>query len=60
MYQELQQKEESDLLTDESINDIRTYFGLNTTIDKGDDVFEISEVHEEMENDKNLRQQFSL
>lgn len=53
MYQELQQKEESDQLTDDTINDIRTYFGLSTTIDKGDDIFEISTINEEniMEHD---------
>lgn len=54
MYQELQQKEESDQLTDESINDIRTYFGLNT-IDKGDEVFEISTINEDIEIDKNMQ-----
>ena len=53
MYQELQQKEEADQLTDDTINDIRTYFGLSTTIDKGDDIFEISTINEEnmMEHD---------
>lgn len=55
MYQELQQKEESDQLTDETINDIRTYFGLQTTVDKGDDVFEISPIHEVMEHVKDIQ-----
>lgn len=55
MYQELQQKEESDQLTDESINDIRSYFGLNTTIDKGNDVYEISPVDVDIENDKEMQ-----
>lgn len=47
MYQELQEKEETDQLTDDTINDIRSYFGLNTTYGKGDDVFEISTINEE-------------
>lgn len=56
MYQELQQKEESDQLTDETINDIRTYFGLQTTVEKEDDVFEVSPIHEVMEIDnKNIQ-----
>lgn len=55
MYQELQQKEESDQLTDESINDIRTYFGLNTTLDKGDQIFEISTINEDIEIDKDMQ-----